>query len=145
MLETAPRSTDASSTAKAPSGAGIFISIACDSIGVIDPGRRKFRTPSNLYFGYFVYNAQQDKTTRQPKLIATTRLVRDGKIVFEGEPTPVNTTGQTDLQRIIAGSGVQLGTEMTPGEYILQITVTDQLAKEKEATQTQWVDFEIVK
>ena len=34
---------------------------------------------------------------------------------------------------------------MTPGEYVLQIIVTDALAKEKHRTATQWMDFEIVK
>jgi VWFA-related protein len=108
------------------------------------PSRRKFRTPSNLYYGYVIYNAQLDKT-QHPTLVTTMRITREGKIVFEGQPTPVDVTGQTDLQRIIAGSGLQLGTEMTPGEYILQIIVTDMLAKEKQRTETQWIDFEIVK
>lgn len=108
------------------------------------PSRRDFRTPSSLYYGYVIYNAQLDKT-QQPKLVTTMRIIREGKVVFEGQPTPVDLTGQTDLQRIIAGSGVQLGTEMTPGDYILQVTVTDLLAKEKQATETQWIDFEITK
>ena len=32
-----------------------------------------------------------------------------------------------------------------PGEYVLQVIVTDQLAPEKRRTATQWIDFEIVK
>jgi hypothetical protein len=108
------------------------------------PSRRRFRTPSNLYYGYVIYNAQLDKT-QQPRLVTTMRLIREGEIVFEGQPTPVDVTGQTDLRRIIAGSGLQLGTEMIPGDYILQIIVTDLLAKEKQRTETQWIDFEIVK
>jgi hypothetical protein len=34
---------------------------------------------------------------------------------------------------------------MSPGDYILQVIVTDPLAKEKYRTATQWIDFEIVK
>jgi VWFA-related protein len=109
------------------------------------PSRRKFQTPSNLYYGYFIYNPQLDKAARQPKLMTTMRIIREGKVVFEGQPTPLDLTGQTDPQRIIAGSGVQLGTEMISGEYVLQVTVTDLLAKDKQATATQWIDFEIVK
>ncbi len=109
------------------------------------PSRRKFQTPANLYYGYIIYNPQLDKTTQQVKLMTTMRIIREGRVVFEGQPTPVDLTGQTDLQRVIAGSGVQLGTEMTPGDYILQVTVTDLLAREKQATETQWIDFEIVK
>lgn len=116
-----------------------------DSDAMTGPSQRKFRTPSRLYYGYFIYNPQLDKTTRQAKLVTTMRLIRDGKVIFEGQPTPLDLTNQTDPQRIIAGSGVQLGTEMTPGNYILQVTVTDQLATEKQATESQWIDFEIVK
>jgi hypothetical protein len=45
----------------------------------------------------------------------------------------------------MAGGGLQLGTDMAVGEYVLQITVTDRLASEKHKTTTQWLDFEIVK
>ena len=38
-----------------------------------------------------------------------------------------------------------LGPELPPGEYVLQITVDDNLAKEKQRTATQWIDFEVVK
>jgi hypothetical protein len=41
--------------------------------------------------------------------------------------------------------GVRLGNELIPGEYVLQITVTDPLADEKHRVATQWIDFEIVK
>ena len=34
---------------------------------------------------------------------------------------------------------------MQPGEYVLQIVVTDLLAKDKYRVATQWMDFEIVK
>jgi hypothetical protein len=34
---------------------------------------------------------------------------------------------------------------MQPGEYVLQIVVTDLLAKDKDRVATQWMDFEIVK
>jgi hypothetical protein len=49
------------------------------------------------------------------------------------------------MKRLTAGGALQLGTEMPPGEYILQVIVTDLLAKEKNRTATQWIDFEIVK
>ena len=36
------------------------------------------------------------------------------------------------------------GTAMNPGEYVLQIVVSDLLAKEKHRIAMQWTDFEIV-
>jgi hypothetical protein len=42
------------------------------------------------------------------------------------------------------GGAIQLGTSLTPGEYVLQIVVSDLLGKEKNRIATQWMDFEIV-
>jgi len=33
---------------------------------------------------------------------------------------------------------------MTPGEYVLQVIVSDLVAGDKYATASQWVDFKIV-
>ena len=52
---------------------------------------------------------------------------------------PFNTQGD-----IGAGGRLQLGSVMVPGEYALQMIVTDLLAKEKERVAAQWIDFEIV-
>jgi hypothetical protein len=109
------------------------------------PAQRRFRTPSNLFFGYVIHNAQLDKATQQPKLVASIRVLRDGKVIFEGQQKAVDLSGQSDLKRIMAGGALQLGTDMAVGEYVLQITVTDVLASEKHKTTTQWIDFEIVK
>jgi VWFA-related protein len=109
------------------------------------PAQRRFRTPSNLFFGYVIHNAQVDKATQQPKLVSSMRILRDGKVIFEGQEKAVDLSSQTDLKRITAGGGLQLGTDMAAGEYVLQITVTDLLAGEKHKTTTQWIDFEIVK
>ena len=114
-----------------------------ESSSMSGPAQRRFRTPSNLYFGYVIHNASLDRSNRQPKMTASMRLIRDGKIIFEGQPKAVDQSGQSDLTRIITGGGLQLGTDMAPGEYILQITVADLLEKNKIAT--QWIDFEIVK
>ncbi|MGH9960268.1 MAG: hypothetical protein ACREBC_24615, partial [Pyrinomonadaceae bacterium] len=71
-------------------------------------------------------------------------LFQNGKQVFGGKELPLETT-QPDLKRLGVGGALQLGTDMTPGEYILQIVVTDSLADEKRNVATQWIDFEITK
>ena len=78
-------------------------------------------------------------------LTTQAKIFRDGKPVYEGPVKPVDVGDQKDLERIPAGGGVQLGPALEPGEYLLQIVVTDPLAKEKYRTATRWVDFEIVK
>ena len=49
------------------------------------------------------------------------------------------------MTRLKGGSRLQLGMNLPPGEYVLQLVVTDGLAKRGRATATQWLDFEIVK
>jgi VWFA-related protein len=109
------------------------------------PAVRRFRRRMVMNFGYVIYNAQADKATGQPRLQTQMRVFRDGKELFAGRVQPLDTTGQADLKRLTAGAALQLGTEMPPGEYILQVIVTDLLAKEKYRMATQWIDFEIVK
>ncbi len=71
-------------------------------------------------------------------------MFRNGKIIFEGKQIPLDISGQTDLERIKAVGAVNLGSEMPAGDYVLQIIVTDTLAKEKNKIATQFVQFEII-
>ncbi|HEU4714764.1 MAG TPA: VWA domain-containing protein [Pyrinomonadaceae bacterium] len=103
---------------------------------------RRFRQGASLAFGYAIYNASLNKSTRQPKLTTRTLVFRDAVKIYSSDPTPVNTEGQTDLQRISTGARLQLGPALTPGEYVLQIIVEDQSTKR---TATQWTQFEVVK
>jgi hypothetical protein len=52
------------------------------------------------------------------------------------------------LKRLVAGGRLQVGTELAPGDYILQVVVTDELVRGKKQDErgraTQWVDFEVV-
>jgi hypothetical protein len=92
-----------------------------------------------------IYNAKVDKATGKPNLTIQARLFRNGELVFTGNEVPFAIREQSDPQRLGGGGGIQLGTSMQPGEYILQVVVTDLLAKEKDRVSTQWMDFEIVK
>jgi len=110
------------------------------------PAIRRFRQGANLWFGYSIYNAQMNQTTYVPSLVAQSRIFRDGKLVYSGEAKQVDVSRQTVLKRITAGGGIQLGSMLEPGEYQLQIVVTDSAKdKEKPRISTQWIDFEIIK
>ena len=106
---------------------------------------RQFRRGQAVSYGYFVYNAQINKATLKPELTTQLRLFRDGKPVFTGKELPFDYTNQPDLRYLTTGGTVQLGTGMEPGEYVLQVVVTDILAKPKYRIATQWIDFEILK
>jgi hypothetical protein len=107
---------------------------------------RRFRYGMIMHYAYVIYNAQLDKATRRPQLDTQLRLFRDGKLVFSGKVQSLDFNNQSDPARLVAGGGLRLGTDMPPGEYILQVVVTDLLAKDqKRRIATQWIDFEIVK
>jgi VWFA-related protein len=106
---------------------------------------RRLRYGMFLDYGYVIYNAQLDRIKNQPQIQTQIRLLRDGQEIFAGRLSPFDPTGQTDPKQLIAGGRLQVGTAMLPGQYILQVVVTDQLAKEKFRTATQWIDFEVVK
>jgi hypothetical protein len=55
----------------------------------------------------------------------------------------VATGGAPDPQRLPASGRLSLGRDMAPGEYVLQVIVTDKLAKGKGNIATQSTDFEI--
>ena len=113
-------------------------------VSLASPAVRRFRRNSNLTFAYAIYNARLDKTARLPQLTQQARLFRDGVLVFDGPATPLNLDSLPDPKRINLGGSLNLGAGLPPGEYVLQIVVTDALAKGKHRTATQWSDFEIV-
>ena len=118
--------------------------ISADALPNSSPAVRQFRTGMALMYGFSIYNAQLDKVTGKPNLKTQVRVFRNGEQLFSGNELPYDPKDQLDLKRLTAGGGIQLGTAMSPGEYVLQIIVTD-IAKEKPRVATQWMDFEIVK
>jgi VWFA-related protein len=130
--------------AAAPGGVG-----AAPAPGGTDPLRdatvRRFTQGSLVDFRYHVYNAKADRTTGRPRLQTQTRLFRDGQPVYASAPQPFDPGPQPGAARLEAGRRLQLGTQLPPGDYVLQVVVTDELVKGKRRTATQWIDFQIVK
>jgi VWFA-related protein len=113
------------------------------------PAVRRLRQGMVLEYGYVIYNAQLEKATGKPNVTTQVRLFRDGQPFFSGRVNPYDTTQQKDMKRLLAGGRLMVGKEMTPGDYVVQVIVTDLTIKEKEKdkrrTATQWIDFEVVK
>lgn len=110
---------------------------------LVDTSLRRFKRGTILRYGAEVYNAKS-ASGQKPQLTTQIRLFRDGKVILDGKQVPVDVAGQVDMQKINILGALNLGTEMTPGDYILQIIVTDNLAKEKSKISSQWVQFEVV-
>ncbi|HKB65893.1 MAG TPA: VWA domain-containing protein [Pyrinomonadaceae bacterium] len=111
----------------------------------INAAIRQLKRGQQLQYSVILYNAKLDKTTAKPQLLTQVRFFRDGALVFTGKEQSFSDASQPDLKRITMIGAVRLGNELIPGEYVLQITVTDPLADEKHRVATQWMDFEIVK
>lgn len=109
------------------------------------PGVRRFHSDMLLDYGYAIYNAQLDRATRRPQLQRQVRLFHDGQLLFTSDPLPVDLADQSVMKRLNIGGRLQLGSALAPGEYVLQVVVTDLLAKDKYRTATQYIDFERVK
>ena len=104
--------------------------------------RRRFSAGASLVFGYTIYNAAVDKKTSAPGLMAQTFVFRDAVKIYSSDRVAVAAADQADLKRIATGARLQLGPALTPGEYVVQIVVEDQVAKH---IATQVTQFEVIK
>jgi VWFA-related protein len=109
------------------------------------PAVRHFKRGMLMNYVFIIYNARLDKATNKSQLISQVRLFRDGQPVFTGKENALSFTEVVDPKRVASGGAIQLGTDLIPGEYVLQVIIKDMLADEKHHTITQWMDFEIVK
>lgn len=116
---------------------------AVRSTSLVDTALRQVRLGSVLRYGFEIYNAKLD-TSRRPALQTRVRVFLDGKLILDGKPIQVDLAGQADMQRIAVTGALSLGNKMLPGDYILQVIVTDTLAKTKYSVTSRYVQFEAV-
>lgn len=108
------------------------------------PAVRRFHPGMSLEYEFFIYNAQPDKATNRPRLMMQAQLFRDDQLVYAGDAAPLDLGELANPKLALARGQLALGGKFPPGEYTLQLVVTDALAKEKHRTATQWIDFDIV-
>lgn len=107
-----------------------------------DTALRRIKTGTVLRYGYEIYNAKVN-SQKQPALRVKIRVFRDGVSVLDGKETSLDLLGQTDLRHIKATGAVAIGVSMQPGDYILQVIVTDSLARKGQQVATQYIQFEV--
>ena len=110
-----------------------------------NPPARRFPVNSDLHFAFVVYNANINPATRLPDLTMETKLFRDGKSLGTSAPVVIDAGNQSDLSRVFVNSAVRLTANLEPGDYYLQVVITDKAARDKQPPITQWVSFEVVK
>ncbi|MGE3468286.1 MAG: hypothetical protein AB7J13_15310, partial [Pyrinomonadaceae bacterium] len=108
-----------------------------------DTALRTIKLGTVLQYGLEVYNAKLG-SDRRPSLRSRIRVFRDGELVLDGQAMPVDLNGQTDMKRVHLSGALSLSEQMLPGDYILQVIVTDALAKKKQQVTAQHIQFEVV-
>jgi len=116
-----------------------------EGVNVADTTVRRFRRGGTMLYTFETYNARHDQKTGRPQLEFTARLYREGEAIYTGLPQPLDFPEQPDPSRIRAGRLLQLGAEMQPGKYVLEVKVVDTLSSKKTNDATQWIDFEVVR
>jgi hypothetical protein len=110
------------------------------------PAVRRFASGMLLDYRYAVYNARSPRQGGLPELTAQVRVFRDGQLVNSREEPAIDTDKlQFDAKRLSAKGRLRLGSELVPGQYVLQIVIADPQAKGQSAPASQWIDFEVVK
>jgi hypothetical protein len=108
------------------------------------PAVRRYHAGQNIVYGYMVINPKVAGPDRMPKATTQVRVYRNGKALYTG-PAQSNLARRNGDPADFIGAGVlRLGDEVTPGEYLIQVTVTDPLQKKKKSQASQWQDFEVV-
>ncbi|MDH3492107.1 MAG: VWA domain-containing protein [Acidobacteriota bacterium] len=117
-----------------------------ESIGLVysaDTALRRFKAGTVLKYGFEVYNAAS-KSGGRPELEMRTRFYSNGKVTYEGKDNPITLAPGTNGRIIPIMGALNLGSKLTPGDYALQVIITDKLAKKNNRVASQFVYFEIV-
>ena len=94
---------------------------------------RRFSRETQMTFLTIVYNARVGAAG--PKLDSQIEILRNGQRVIASPVRPVPLEPNTDPARIPYGAGVSLKT-LTPGRYVLRVTISDREANETKVTET---------
>jgi VWFA-related protein len=108
------------------------------------PSVRRFIQGDALEYSYLIYGARQNQNN-STALTSQIRLFRGSEEVFTGKILPTTPANDSPGEAIISGGTLAVTASLPPGEYFLQVTVTDELAPRDKQTSTQWIDFEIIK
>ena len=107
-----------------------------------NPAVRRYHPGQNITYGYLVINAKK-KGSAEPNLVLQTRLYRNGALVYTGKPSRDLLRSEVDPSKYIGGGQLHINPQAPTGEYLVQVTVTDEGARKKSQI-SEWADFEVV-
>ena len=108
------------------------------------PALRRYRAGQSILYSFAVINPKLRGAAKDVQAGFQIRLFRDGKLLYTGTYSRTMLKSLTDPASLVGGGIVRLGGQVSPGEYLLQVVVTDELASKKKSQVAQWVDFEVV-
>ena len=103
---------------------------------------RIFKPGEQVGWEFQIFNARKG-ADKKPNLTVETRIFREGSQIARSEPVPVFFPDNLPPNRLGASGRMVLGPKFIPGDYALQVVVTDNLAKKKNATAYQSIDFSV--
>ena len=101
------------------------------------PALRIFQPGARVAFAYELY----DGASVDDPLAASASLLRDGRVVFQGEPEPIERPKEADsgVRVIPVGGTLSIGEQVPPGIYTLEVNV----ASGRKRRAAQWIDIEV--
>lgn len=97
----------------------------------------RFRRASSLRFQLFAYNTEVSPTDSKPDVAVQIQVVRDGQPVITTALRKINTEGIADLKRLPYAAEISMES-LTPGQYVLHVTLIDRLSKQSTSQQTRF-------
>jgi len=109
-----------------------------------DPGRSlttAFAHGGRLEYAGTVYDGRTDRTRG---FSATATVLRDGKPVVEAAPVSIApAAGASPVAPVAFRGSLQLGADVKPGVYTLQVALLPDDVNAKKPRAVQWADFEV--
>ena len=103
---------------------------------------RVFSSDRSIAYGLTIYNAHVGRDGAA-QLTTQARLFHEGREVIAFPPASVDSRGQPDPKALFAGGTLVLPRQWEPGDYVLQVSVTDKLAAAGRQTTSQVTEFEL--
>jgi hypothetical protein len=123
---------------------GILLSepAGVDPYPLSTPGLRVFRRGREMTWQAQILNPTLKRNV--PRLLSNIRILRDGKVLSESPPAPLEIAGllPNNQKGVLTAGSVTLGARMDPGDYVLQLVVRDENDGSKLVSQS--IDFQVV-
>jgi VWFA-related protein len=111
-------------------------------LGEKGPAMRRFRPGDRVSYQVEIYNARRGAAGQAPSLEGKIQILRDGRLVSTLGLGAIHEI-PWNAKRLVMSGEFALGREILPGDYVLQVIVTDRLAPPRHSTASAWIDFEI--